>query len=84
MKLQNELQETINRFNKIADKIVPYAEQLKASGDYKNFKIRLANDCLRAVYKSSEICDWYDKYDCNDSHITTLAEKALDAVYPIK
>lgn len=80
MKLKNELQNVINRFETIKDKIPPYAEQLKASGNYKDFRTRLAWDCLNAVFSSGEICEWYEKYNAHDEHITTLAKKALDQV----
>jgi len=83
MKLDDELKNVISRLEQIKDKIPPYAEQLKASKDYKDFETRLANDCLKAAVKTSEICSWYDKYNCNDTHITTLAKKALKAVYTI-
>lgn len=81
MKLQNEYENVLSRFKAIADKIPPYAEELKASGNYKDFETRLAWDCLRATTKSDEICEWYKKYNCDDMHITTLAKKALKEVY---
>lgn len=81
MKLQNELNPLIERLQKIADKIPPYAQELQASGNFKNFEIRLAWDCLKAVTSTTTICDWYDKYNCNDTHITTLAKAALKSVY---
>lgn len=83
MKMQAELNNVINRFKKIAERIPAHAEKLRQSGNYKDFKTRLAWDCLYAVYSASEICEWYDKYNVHDQHITTLAKKALDQVYPI-
>jgi len=83
MKLHDELPNVISRFEKIKDKIPPYAEKLKSSGNYKDFETRLAMDCLNSVFKSNEICMWYNKYNCNDTHIITLAKTALKHVYII-
>jgi len=84
MKLESEFKNVVERLQRIKEKIPPYAEQLKASGDLKNFEKRLAWDCLRIVCGTTEICDWYKKYDANDTHIETLAKKALKEVYQIK
>jgi len=83
MKLQAELENVTNRFKEIQGKIIPYAKQLKMSNNYKDFETRLAWDCLHTTFKSSEICNWYDKYNCTDEHITTLAKQALKKIYPI-
>ena len=80
MKLQAELENVTNRFEKIKNQIIPYAKQLKASNNYHDFETRLAWDCLHATFTSAEISDWYNKYNCNDDHITTLAKKALKMV----
>lgn len=80
MILQSELGGVVFRMQKIRDKIPPYARQLKEGGGYKDFAVRLSWDILRAVVSTGEICSWYDKYGCNDSHITTLAKAALKAV----
>jgi hypothetical protein len=83
MKLQSELNNVIEKLTVIKDRIPQYAEELKNNEGYNNFETRLAWDCLRAVMGTSTICDWYKKYDCNDMHITSLAKKALKAVYII-
>ena len=83
MKLQSELMPLKERLSTILPKIREYAPALETSGEYKDFETRLAWDCLRAVTPSSVVCEWYKKYDCNDSHIDTLAKKALRMVYPI-
>ena len=83
MKLQAELLPLQERLTGILPKIEQYAPYLKKSGNYKDFETRLAWDCLRAVTGTKTICDWYDEYDCNDSHIETLAKRALNAVYSI-
>ena len=83
MKLQNEFNNVVEKLKKVKDKIPPYAKALKENGEYKDFETRLANDCLKAVISTAEICDWYEKYNCNDKHIDTLAKKALKEVYTI-
>ena len=76
MKLKPELDLVVAKFKQIRN-LEEYAETLKKSGNYKDFETRLAWDCLHAVMPSSTICEWYEKYDCNDDHITTLAKTAL-------
>jgi hypothetical protein len=80
MKLQAEYNYVVERFKKI-NNLPAYAEQLKASGEYQVFENRLAWDCLRSAVGVETICDWYDKYNCTDEHIQTLALKALKQVY---
>lgn len=77
MKLQKEMEFVKGQFQNNLEKIKEYAPQLKASGQYKDFEVRLAWDCIRAFVGSGTVCLWYDKYNCNDTHITTLAKKAL-------
>ena len=82
MKLQNELPELKNRFSAILEKTKEYAPALAARGGYNDFITRLSWDALRACYKTAEICEWYEKYNCTDVHITTAARTALLSVYP--
>ena len=77
MKLQNELEFVKKRFADNLDKIKLYAPQLKESKQYKDFETRLAHDCMRAFVGVGTICDWYDKYNCNDTHVTTLGKRVL-------
>lgn len=83
MKLSIVYPEIVSRMKTLSERndIPAYAKLLKESNNYKDFRTRLAWDILRACYKSSELCDWYDKYDCNDSHITTAAKKAMQEVF---
>lgn len=82
MKLQILLFIVEGRFKKIYIKnLEDHIEAVKASDDYNNLKTRIAWDCLRSCFTSAEICSWYNKYDCNDSHIDTLAKKAFDNVF---
>ena len=83
MKLQAELLPLIEKYRAAAGLIVAYAEHLKAAGGYKDFHTRLAWDVLRGIVGTRGICDWYDKYNCHDSHIETLAKRALKEVYTV-
>ena len=77
MKLQAEYNYIKKQFEDNVEKIKDYAPKLKASGNYKDFEIRLTWDCIRAFVGTGTVCLWYEKYNCNDSHITTLGKKAL-------
>lgn len=84
MKLQKELKPLINDFNKIKDQIPAHVKKVKQDNNYKDLEVRIAYDCLRTVRSPQDICQWYDKYNCNDEHITTLAKRALKEVYKIE
>lgn len=77
MKLQKELETVKKAFAENLEKIKEYAPKLKASGNYKDFEKRLTFDCLRAFVGTNTICEWYEKYNCNDTHIYTLGKTAL-------
>lgn len=77
MKLKNEYEYIKTQFQNHLEEIRDYAPKLKASGNYKDFEIRLTWDCIRAFVGSGTVCLWYDKYGCNDSHVTTAGKKAL-------
>ena len=79
MKLANELDFVVEKFKQIKN-LEEYAVDLQKYGLYKDFETRLAWDCLRKTVSTDIICGWYDKYDCNDEHITTLVKKALKIV----
>ena len=82
MKLENEKQFVLNQMRKLdAEKVKAYAENVKASGDYRNFETRITNDILAACIPVSVRCDWYGKYNCNDTHITTLAKSCVNEVF---
>lgn len=60
--------------------LVKYVEDVRESGNYKVLKNRVAYDLIRAACGSTYLCELYDKYGCNDSHITTLALKCVDNI----
>ena len=76
MKLKSEIQFIRESFKGISS-LREYAEILKANGNYKDFGTRLAWDCIHCSIPSETVCGWYDKYNCDDNHITTLAKAVL-------
>jgi hypothetical protein len=82
MKLVNELKYTEGKFSELLPKIKEHAAKLREVGGYKDFNTRLAFDCLYATVGSGTMCTWYDKYNCNDTHIKTLAVQALRNIAP--
>ena len=76
MKLKSEIPFIRESFSKIKN-LQEYAVSLKANGNYKDFGTRLAWDCIHATIPSEIVCGWYDKYSCNDNHITTAAKAVL-------
>lgn len=79
MKLQPELDFVVEKFKQIRN-LEEYAAKLKEYGKYKDYETRLAWDCLRMTVSTDTICEWYNKYNCTDDHITTLVKKALKIV----
>ena len=84
MKLKAELNTVIKALQDIKHLIPEHVELVKQDGNYKDLETRIAWDCLRAVMGTKWICNLYDRYDCNDTHITTLAKKALKTVYKME
>lgn len=82
MKLQAELQNYIDWINKNKSEVVKYAVWLRANKDYNSFNLRFCCDCVRACFKTSGLCAFYGKYNCHDSHITTLAIAGIKATLP--
>ena len=74
LKLEKELPNVIKRIEMLKSKtdVIAYRERLKAKGNYKDFTTRFVNDIKYAILTPSEVCEWYDKYQCNDKHITSL------------
>lgn len=84
MKLQN-IYEHVNEI--VTSKVESmalwnYTNNIIASGNYKDLATRIAHDIKNATIPPSEVCRWYDEYDCNDTHITTLFKKVLKESYP--
>lgn len=79
MLLQNELGFVENKMKELAKRynLQEYTNKLKASKEYKDFETRLSWDVIRAACGTSYLCSLYQKYGANDSHITTLAKKAI-------
>lgn len=79
MKLQNEYSYVLTRFRKLKN-LKHYAEGLRRSDNYNDFVTRLAFDCAAMTIPLNLRCEWYDKYNCTDSHLKTLYIKALKTI----
>lgn len=77
MKLKAELPNLLAKLKGNEDKIIKYREELRATGNYNNFEVRFAHDVLTAFLGTKYLCSLYGKYDCHDSHMTTLGITAL-------
>lgn len=73
LKLSPELEPLVEKIQRHALWFQQYGRQLRKKGGYRDYETRFARDVLRKVVTTFEICDWYDRYDCNDRHITSLA-----------
>lgn len=82
MKLDAELETVVARYRDRQDAIERYALKLREQGGYQDYETRLAWDMLKAIMGTTYICDLYDRYHCHDSHIDTLAKRALRMVLP--
>ena len=84
MKLQDMYQQVTSIVtSKIeADRLMDYTNYIIAQGGYKDLATRIAHDIKFATIPASEVCRWYDEYDCNDTHVTTLFKKVLKESYP--
>ena len=77
LKLQPELESVTAKFAANKGAILDWAKQLRESGDYNDFETRLAAECKYMLIGVPTVCEWYDKYDCNDSHVNNLIKIAL-------
>ena len=78
MKLKNLLPEVTRRLEivKKHSNVIEQREKLRASGNYDKFEVRFAWEVCHAAFSTKEICKWYDEYNCNDNHITSLFKAA--------
>lgn len=83
MKLKNELSEMEQRFSKLdINDLNTLLRQLKDSKQYSCLETRFIWTLVHYCYTSSELIQFYDKYDATDKHIDTLAKKAFKNAYP--
>lgn len=85
MKLDPVYPDIVNRFQYVkttnADAWQKYVKSVITEHEYNDLLTRIAWDLLRYVYTSDTICEWYDKYNVHDSHITTSVKKAYIEVF---
>lgn len=77
MKLKAELPNLLAKLKGNEEEIIRYREALRATGNYNNFEVRFAHDILYIYLGTRYLCGLYEKYNCHDTHQTTLAITAL-------
>ena len=84
MKLNGIYKDVANRVTTgiTEDRLIDYINTIVEGNNYKNLSTRVASGVQMVTFSPAEICDWYDKYNCNDSHITTLFKKVIRENYP--
>ena len=84
MKLRQEYEYATNMATgKITDEeLYNHVLRVVKDGHYNHLDVRIAHDVKFATMPSSTICEWYDKYGCNDDHVTTLYKQVLKNNYP--
>lgn len=83
LKLEKELNSVVEAFKNVDEhKLLQYIDEVKKENEYNSLEIRIVNDLLKLRIGTATICTWYEKYGCNDTHITSLAKKAFKIVYP--
>lgn len=80
LKLQDEYNSLVSDMNNNRNAIIKYGITLSNSGNYKDFAIRFMFDVLKWLRNTAMICEWYEKYNCNDTHIESLLVKAFKEV----
>lgn len=84
MLLKNELEHVTHLCKEKVDeqRLFDYASKIYKEKNYKDFRTRISNDLKFAVAPPHYICDLYDKYGCNDMHVTTLFAQVIKNEYP--
>ena len=81
MKLKEIYPEVLKSFKQLKlenpEQLMQHISTVKKERAYKNIEVRIAFDVARQVFPLRTICEWYDKYDCNDTHLKTIFVKAL-------
>ena len=84
MKLNAILEQVKRDFKAVPqDILIPHIEKIWESKEFHDFETRIAWDLLRAT-NGANICQWYKEYNCNDTHLTTLAKNALSQVFNVR
>ena len=78
MKLKEIYPEVLKSFKQLKlenpEQLMQHISTVKKERAYKNIEVRIAFDVARQVFPLRTICEWYDKYDCNDTHFKTIHE----------
>lgn len=75
LKLQDELNLAIERVRAMMDRFGESAVRQTAAEWKRQGKsdVFIACSIVKAAVGTNTICEWYDKYDCTDDHVTSLA-----------
>lgn len=57
-----------------------YAKIVKQTHTYNDFDTYFGWLIMRALFHPHKIVNLYDKYDCNDTHITTALKQVLKEI----
>lgn len=85
MKLQNEYEYAKQMaVNKITDEeLYNYTLQLKHHRYVHHLDVKVIHELRYVTMPLATVCEWYDKYDCNDEHITELYKRIIKENYPM-
>jgi hypothetical protein len=64
------------------ENLIDYIKEIETTGRYNNLTVRVVNDIKNILFSPKEVCSWYDEYNCNDNHVTTLFKKVVRENYP--
>lgn len=77
LKLQALFGEVLIKVIEHRKQIVALGKQYKEKKQYNNFEIFFSAVVRDVLYRPVTICDWYDEYGCNDTHIINLFKTVL-------
>lgn len=85
MKLQAEYEyaKTLATGKVTDNNLYEHVLRVVKEGKYNHLDVRIAHDLKFATMSSATVCTWYDKYGCNDDHITTLYKRIIKDSYPM-
>lgn len=83
LKLDPVYPEIVERFSvfKYSDIWQVHVNDVIAEHEYSDLLTRIAHDMLHLTFRTSEICDWYDEFNCDDRHVTSAIRKAYIEVF---
>lgn len=77
LKLQALFGEVLAKVIDHKQQIISLGKQCKQKKTYNNFEVFFSAVVRDSLYRPVTICDWYDEYGCNDTHIINLFRAVL-------